>query len=328
MLERIVLIKEGRIAFQGSRESYLEKGCVPLPPISSMIKELREATGAGPLDCRKALQAYEGNLEKAADYLREQGLSKAARKVGRETRAGLVVVKTLGDCTCAVQVGCETDFVALTDDLRTFVHGVADLVLADAGLTNMEKLLAADLAPGKTTADVIRELIGRLGENITIRRIARYTSDSTRVVANYVHAGDIEGHYGPMEGRLGVLVELGVSDGVAAGSNALRALAHDLTLQIAANRPRYLASEDIPDDLLRQERETLIAQLIQENKPEHIRAKIVQGWIDGLAQEICLLKQAFVKDESVSIEELLEQKSKDIGASVTINRFAHFEVGD
>ena len=178
------------------------------------------------------------------------------------------------------------------------------------------------------TADVIRELIGRLGENITIRRVARYTSDSTRVVANYVHAGDIEGHYGPMEGRLGVLVELGVSDVAAAGSNAFRDLAHDLTLQIAANHPRYLSPEDIPDDLVQQERETLIAQLTKENKPEHIKAKIVQGRLDKLAQEICLLKQAFAKDENVSIEELLEQKSKAIGASVTINRFARFEVGD
>ena len=252
---------------------------------TAMIKELREATGAGPLDCRKALQAHGGNLEQAADCLREKGLSKAAQKVGRETQAGLVIVKTSGDCTCAVQIGCETDFVAFTDDLRTLAHGVADLVLADAGLTDVEKLLTANVAPGKTTADMIQELVSRLGENITVRRIARYTSGGASVVASYVHAGDIEGRYGPMEGRLGVLVELGVSDVAAAGSNTLGALAHDLTLQIAANRPRYLASEDIPDDLLRQERETLIAQLIQENKPEHIRAKIVQGWIDGLPKK-------------------------------------------
>jgi len=295
---------------------------------TTMIKELREATGAGLLDCRKALQAYEGNLEKAAGYLREQGLSKTARKVGRETRAGLVVVKTLGDCTCAVQVGCETDFVAFTDDLRTLAHGVADLVLADAGLTDVEKLLTANVAPGKTTADMIQELVSRLGENITVRRIARYTSGGASVVASYVHAGDIEGRYGPMEGRLGVLVELGVSDVAAVGSNTLGALAHDLALQIAANNPLYLSPEDIPDDLLRQEHETLIAQLIQENKPEHVKAQIVQGRLDKFTQQVCLLKQAFAKDESVSIEELLEQKNKDTGVSIIINRFARFEVGD
>ena len=121
------------------------------------------------------------------------------------------------------------------------------------------------------------------------------------------------------------LSKLGCSDGIRA---LIEVLAHDLTLHIAANNPLYLSPEDIPDDLVRKEHETLMAQLTKENKPEHIKAKIVQGRLDKLAQEICLLKQAFAKDENVSIEELLEQKSKAIGASVTINRFARFEVGD
>jgi elongation factor Ts len=131
-----------------------------------------------------------------------------------------------------------------------------------------------------------------------------------------------------MEGRLGVLIELGANDVTATGRKTIEALAHDLTLHIAANSPRYLSLQDIPVDLVREEREILMAQLAKENKPEHIKAKIVQGRLDKLAQEICLLKQAFAKDESISIQELLEQKSKDIGASITINRFAHFKVGD
>ena len=295
---------------------------------TAMIKELWGATGAGLLDCKKALQANDGDFEKAAGYLREKGLAQAAKKASRETRAGLVIVKEAGDSICAVEVSCETDFVARTGDFKTFVHRVADQILADASLTDAEKLLAADFdTPGKAIADVIQEMIGRLGENIIVRHVARYTSDSASIIEGYVHAGDVEGDYGPMEGRVGVLVELGVSNAATADRDALSDLAHDLTLQIASLNPGYLSPDDIPDHVMQKERDILMARLAEENKPDYIKAKIVEGQLNKFYQEACLLKQGFVKDDSVSIEELLQQKSREIGAPVTINRFAHFEVG-
>jgi elongation factor Ts len=298
---------------------------------ATMVKQLRQATGAGPLDCKKALEANDGDFERAAEYLREKGLARAAKKAGRETEAGLVVVRAAGGTACAVEVDCETDFVARTDNFKTFVHRAADQVLADPNLTGAEQLLAADFidTPGKPTADAIQELVGRMGENIILRRVARYTSHGAGVVESYIHAGALEGYYDPMEGRIGVLVELGVSDATAtdSDSDALRSLAHDLALQIAAGSPSYLSPDDVPDAVVEKERDILMAQLDDEDKPDHIKARIVEGRLNRFYQEACLLKQAFVRDDSVSIEQLLQQKGEEFGASITINRFARLEVG-
>ena len=296
---------------------------------AAMVKQLRQATGAGPLDCKNALEANDGDFERAAEYLREKGLARAAKKAGRETEAGLVVVRAAGGTACAVEVDCETDFVARTDAFKTFVHRAADQVLADPNLTGAEQLLAADFVdtPGKATADAIQELVGRMGENIILRSVARYASHGAGVVESYIHAGALEGYYDPMEGRIGVLVELGVSDAAALDSDALRSLAHDLALQIAAGSPRYLSPDDIPDDVVQKERNILMAQLDEEDKPDHIKARIVEGRLNRFYQEACLLKQAFVRDDSVSVEQLLQQKGEEFGTSIAINRFARFEVG-
>lgn len=294
---------------------------------TALIKQLREATGAGPMDCKRALEANAGSLEKATDYLRERGLARAAKKAGRETNCGLVVVKTSGDSTGAVEVRCETDFVAFTAVFKTFVNRLADQVLADASLTDAEKLLAADFidTPGKTTADVLQELIGRLGENMILRRVERYTASGTNLLEGYIHAGDVEGHYGPTEGRVGVLVDLEVNGAV--DNAAVRELNHDLALHIAALSPVYVSPEAIPGDVLQAERDRLIALLADENKPDTIKAKIVEGRLDKFLQQTCLLKQTFVKDDDLTMEEFLRRKSKEIGAAVRINRFARFEVG-
>ena len=296
---------------------------------TAMIKELWEATGAGLLECKKALEANNSDFEKAANFLRRKGLSKAADKVGRETKAGLVIVKVSGDTACAVQVQCETDFVARTDEFKTLAHRIADQVLTDAGLTDAAKLLAANFidAPSRSSADIVQELIGRLGENILVSRIARYAAYGAGIVEAYLHAGDIEANYGPTEGRIGVLIELGVSNATAAGNAALKDLAHDLALHITSAAPRYLSPDDIPDPVMQKERESWIAQLAGENKPDLIKAKIIEGQLNKFYKEACLLKQAFVKDDSISIETLLQQKSKEMGTLVTIKRFARLEVG-
>jgi elongation factor Ts len=296
---------------------------------TEMIRELREVTGAGLLDCKKALQATGGDFEKAFNYLREKGLSQAAQKAGKETGAGLVIVQESGGTYCAVQVGCETDFVARTSDFKTFAHQVVNRILADASLTDVEHVLAGDLIPGKETADVIRDMITKLGENIVVQGVARYASSGAGTfVEGYVHAGALEGDYGPMEGRIGVLIELGASSATATHSTALRDLAHDLALHIANLKPLYLSPDDIPGSVLQKEREALMSQLAEENKPDTIKAKIVEGRLDKFYQEICLMKQAFVKDDSVSVEELLRQKSVEMGTPITLNRFTRFEVSN
>jgi elongation factor Ts len=293
--------------------------------IAAAVKELREATGAGILDCKNALQAHGGDFEKAATYLREKGLIKAAQKVDRETEAGLVVVKAVDNNACVIEVNCETDFVARTDNFRTFVHRAADQVLADPGLTDSEGLLAANFIdmPGKTIADVVQELISKLDENIVVRRVAHYAGGS--IVESYVHAGALEGFFDPMEGRIGVLVEL--IAGNAADNSALRDLAHDLVLHIASASPEYLSVNDIPDEVVESKRVEWVTQLARENKPEPIQARIVEGRLNSFYQDICLLRQAFVKDTTISVETLLQQKSAEIGEPVIISRFARFEIG-
>jgi elongation factor Ts len=294
-----------------------------------MIKELWEATGAGLLECKKALEASNGDFERAVNFLREKGLAKAANKVGRETQAGLVIVEVSRNSACAVQVQCETDFVARTDEFKGLAHCIADQVLTDASLTDAAKLLAANSidAPSRSNADRVQELIGRLGENIIVSRVARYAAGGAGIVEAYIHAGDIEANYGPTEGRIGVLIELGVHHVTAASNASLKDLTHDLALHVTSAAPRYLSPDDIPDNVMQQERESWMAQLAGENKPDLIKAKIIEGQLYKFYQQVCLLKQAFVKDDSISIETLLQQKSREMGTLVTIKRFARLEVG-
>lgn len=212
---------------------------------AGLIKELREATGAGVLVCKQALEAHGGDLEQAKADLRQRGLQKAAAKAERETGDGLVVVKREGQVTAAVHVGCETDFVARTDAFRSFAHQLAERVLAHPGLDEVPALLEAPLERDseKTVATTVRELVMRLGENITVDGVARYEEGPGRVVEGYIHAGTIEG-YGPEEGRVGVLVEVQADE--EAEEAQLRELAHDLALHIAASSPQYVALYDIP----------------------------------------------------------------------------------
>ncbi len=292
---------------------------------TATIKELRDATGAGLLDCRKALLLHDGNIEKAAAYLREKGLGKADQKASREMRSGLVIVKSAGDAFCGVEVACETDFVARTAEFKAFAHGVADLVLADASLTDADNVLTSAY-PGasvQTVGDVLREMIARLGENMAVRQAARYVGSPA--IEGYIHTGDVDSEYAPGEGRIGVLVEVGAEG--PADPAALRALAHDLALQIAALGARYVAPGDIPADALQAERDTLMAQLADEKKPDAIKAKIVAGRLEKFYEDKCLLRQTYIRDDSITVEELLRRKSAEIGAPVTVRRFARLEVG-
>lgn len=285
---------------------------------AAMIKELREATGAGILDSKKALEANDGNFDKAVEFLREKGLAKAAKKASREANEGLVIALVDGKNAALVAVNCETDFVARTDDFKAFAESLAQQVLADESLTSVEAVLAAKSAgnPEKTVADAIQEAISKLGENIVLRNVARYTQTDPGVIEGYVHLG----------GKIGVLVEIGVNDAAAEG-DALRELAHDITLQIAAARPQYLSRDDVPAEIIDKERNILMAQLQDEKKPDNIKQKIVEGRMNKFYKEVCLLDQPFVKDDSLSISQILANLGKQLGTPVKINRFTRFELG-
>jgi elongation factor Ts len=290
---------------------------------TALIKELRDASGAGILACREALQAHDGDVAAALGALRREGQRQAEDKAERETGAGLVVLKTEGDVTAAVHAGCETDFVARTAAFRDFAHRLADKVLGDPALDTVPALLDAgfDAASDKTVAATVRDLVLQLGENVTVDGVARYVEEPGRVVDGYVHAGAIEG-YGAEEGRAGVLVEVRAEDGST--SAVLRALAHDLALHIAAANPRYLARFAIPAGVLAAQREQRQAELAGDDRPPAIREKIVSGRLRKWQEGVVLLEQPFVRDPQLTVGEWLAQAGRELGTAVEVSRFARF----
>ncbi len=295
---------------------------------TEMIKNLRELTGAGILECKKVLQDNDGDFEKAAEYLRKQGLAVVAKKAERETKEGLVIVETTPDVVCSVALACETDFVARTADFRTFAHRLAEQVLANPALTDAASLLAADFvdAPGKTVATVVQEMVGKTGENIVVANVARYCPSAGTLVEGYIHVGAVEG-YEPKEGRVGVLVELSVGNATPAAREAARDIVHDLALQIAALKPAYATRADIPEALLAEKRAELLEQARAANKPEAVIAKIIEGQLAKFYQEICLDEQSFIREDDATVADWLRRKGEELGAQVSVVRFARLATG-
>jgi elongation factor Ts len=265
------------------------------------VKTLRERTGAGMMECKKALVETNGDLDAAAEMMRKAGLAKADKKAGRVAAEGTVVTALSKDGRSAVivEANCETDFVARQDDFQQFAAAVAEAALS-AGVDNLEAALALPLADGVTVEETRRNMISRIGENITVRRVARLTAPT--LIGGYIHGI-----------RIGVLVGLEGGDAT---------LAHDLAMHVAASNPQYATPDQVPADQLDKEREILSAQAAQEGKPAEIIAKMVEGRIRKYLAEICLVGQPFVKDPDTTVEKLL----KAAGARVT--GFIRFEVGE
>ena len=270
----------------------------------SDVIALRQKTGAGVLDCKKALTETNGDMEKAVDYLREKGIATAAKKASRIAAEGVVASKVEGDTGVLVEVNCETDFVANGDQYKEFVKGVCDYVYAN-DVKDIDELVAA-----KNEETVAAT--AKIGEKIAIRRFAKYTS-SDGIVESYIHMG----------GKVGVLVELaGCTCPVA------HELAHDIALQIAASKPLYLTASEVPAEVLDHEKEILRAQALNEGKPAQIIDKMVEGRVKKYYDEFCLLNQVFVKDPSLTIEKLVKKVSDEMGKVVEIKRFTRFEMGE
>ena len=271
---------------------------------ASQVKELREKTGAGMMDCKKVLTETDGDMEKAMELLRERGITKAAKKSERIAAEGLVECYVTEDqkVGAVVEVNAETDFVAKNEEFKTFVASVAKQVAMN-NPKDVEELLnqKSILEPDKTVSEVLTSKIATIGENMHIRRFVRLTSDG--LVEKYIHG----------EGKIGVLVAM---------ENGDSALAKDVCMQIAAARPEYLDRASVPAEKVEKEMEILKAQAMNEGKPEQIAEKMVQGRIGQFYSEICLLEQEFVKDPDMKISKLLESK----GATVTA--FARLEKGE
>jgi len=275
---------------------------------AAAVSELRKSTGAGMLDCKKALEETGGDMQQAVDFLRKKGLAAAAKKAGRAATEGIVAVAISADgkIGALVEVNSETDFVAKTDKFQTFVADIANQVLV-ANPADNDALFAQDYLkePGKTVQAALNEAISMIGENLQIRRFARFTT--TGLVGAYIHAG----------GKIGVMVEL-------SGSGDLAPLAKDIAMHAAAAAPVSVSREEVAVDVLEREKAIYRDKARQTGKPENIIEKIIEGQVNKFYGEICLLEQNFVKDPDKTVQQLL----KAVGADVTVNRFARFVLGE
>ena len=269
---------------------------------ASMVKDLRTKTGAGMMDCKKALVEAEGDMEKAVDILREKGLSQAAKKASRVAAEGAVVsaISEDGKVGAVVEVNCETDFVGSNDDFKALAAAIAKQILA-TNPADVEALLASDMN-GKSVRDTVTEAVAKIGENISVRRFVRYESQGGAVYS-YIHGA----------GKIGVLVELKGGDAE---------LGKDIAMQVAAANPSYLERSKVPQTEIEHEKEVLAVEARNEGKPEQIIEKMVLGRINKYYKEVCLVDQEFIKDGDLTIAELLKFKNAEV------LRFTRYQLGE
>ena len=281
---------------------------------AQLVKELREMTGAKMMDCKKALVATEGNIDKAIEFLREKGLADAAKKSGRVAAEGIVKTYISEDkkAGAVLEFNCETDFVAANDEFIAFADRLAQMVV-EKNPANVEALSNEMFDENTTVADALKALIAKLGENMTIRRFTRFSIENG-IVKSYIHGG----------GRIGVLVELGCDT----NSDVLDEVAKEVCMQIAAANPLFLSEDQVDAASIEKEKEIYRVQALNEGKPENIVEKMVMGRIQKYFKEVCLVDQVWVKDGDKTITKLLEEKSKEAGAPITITKFVRYERGE
>jgi elongation factor Ts len=280
-----------------------------------MVKELRDKTGAGIMDCKAALVETNGDMEAAIDWLRKKGLAKAAKKAGRVAAEGLIGIAAQGNIGALVEVNAETDFVARNDEFKAFVKDAAAHALAAEG--DVEKLLARSMG-GESVDTKLKEMIAKIGENMSVRR-AVMLAVNPGVVATYVH-----NPAGPELGKIGVLVALKST----ADATKLSALGRQLAMHVAAAAPIALTAEHIPADVLAREKAIHADVARQSGKPENVIEKMIEGRMRKFYEEAVLLNQTFVIDNETRIDKVLEKASKDLGAPVVIEGFVRFQVGE
>ena len=279
------------------------------------VKALRERTGAGMMDCKKALGEADGDVDRAIELLRERGLAKAVKRSGRETTEGTIAMALAGSAAGLVELGCETDFVAKTPQFVQMAESLAAAVAADPKLDGAEALLDATL-DGEKVSDRINNAVGTIGENMVLKRVERLAVDGAGRTGGYVHAG----------GKLGVVVGLATE----ATGDAVDALAKDLAMHVAAADPSPVAvtRDGVPAELVERERELFKRQAEQEGKPEKVVDKIVEGRIKKFYSEVCLVEQPFIKDPDRTVASLLEEASKQAGSEIAVAGFVRYRLGE
>lgn len=280
------------------------------------VAALREKTGCGMMDCKKALTEANGDMDAAIDFLREKGLAAATKKAGRIAAEGVAFACTneAKNVGVAIEVNAETDFVAKNADFQNFVKTCADTVISE-NPADVEALLACKAAGTDMTVDaLLKEKILTIGENIKIRRFQRYEG----TVVSYIHGG----------GRIGVLIELACDN----DSDALEELGKNVAMQIAALNPKFIAEKDVPADFIEKETEILTVQAKNDpknaNKPENIIAKMIEGRLKKEMKEFCLVEQPYVKDGDLTVKKYIDSVAKEVGAPIEITRFVRFETGE
>ena len=279
---------------------------------AAMVKEIRERTGAGMMDCKKALTETDGDMDQAIEILREKGLAKAAKKSGRVASEGLVNLAVTEDGKKAVllEVNSETDFVAKNDEFKGFVSDLTSKLL-NSDIATLEELLASDM-DGMPVQEALNTKIARIGENINIRRFEKFAGDA--VTVGYIHGG----------GRIGVLAQFDT----AATYNEIETMGKDIAMQVAAMSPKYIAEEDVDAEYVENEKKILTLQALNEGKAEAIVEKMVLGRLKKELKQVCLLEQAFVKDGDIDVKTYIKNCGKEIGKDITMKAMIRYEIGE
>jgi len=277
------------------------------------VKALRDATGAGMMDCKKALSEAEGDVEKAMEILRASGLAKAGKRAGRETSEGAVMFSAQGGNGALIELGCETDFVAKTDDFQALAQSVADAVAGAGAVADVDAALAVSM-DGGSIDDVIKATVGKVGENIQLKRVA--TANVAGATGGYIHGG----------GKLAVLVALETKQ----SGDAVDAVAKEVAMHVAAHDPTPIAvdRDDMPADAVEKERAFLVQQAKESGKPDNVIEKMVDGRINKFFQENTLLAQGFVKDPDKSVRDILKEAGEAAGGDISVASFVRFKLGE
>ena len=285
------------------------------------VKELREMTGAGMMDCKKALEEANSDMDKAVELFREKGLAASAKKAGRIAAEGIVEIYLSDDnkVGAIVEVNSETDFVAKNQKFRDYVAEVAKQA-ANSSAANMEEFFAEkwESDTAFTVKEALSQQVAVIGENLNIRRFERYTRQNSGALVSYIHGG----------GRIGVLIELACEK----EDTALEELGKNIAMQIAALNPQFIATKDVPQEFIDKETEILTIQAKEDpknaSKPDNIIAKMIEGRLKKELKEICLIEQAYVKDGDMTVKQYMDSVAKQIGAPIEITRYVRFETGE
>lgn len=285
---------------------------------ASIVKELRDKTNAGMMDCKKVLTETNGDIEASIKLLRERGIMKAGKKSDRAATEGIITSRVNDATTTGIllEVNCETDFVSRNDNFQAFVTEIADK-LAASDAKDLDAALAVPHGES-TIGDFVKEKVVELGENLQLRKFDRFDAASGGVVGSYIHLG----------GKVGVLIEVGTTKPETKSSDVFQELVKDLNLHIAASAPKGLSRDDIPQEVIDAEQEIFAVRLREQGKPENIIPNILKGQLGKFFAESCFLEQGFVKDPDVTINQLLENKGKELGDTLTVTRFVRYGLGE